>query len=180
MRRGGCRGVAGASALWAAALCALLAGQAAGQIANAQCPQFVETSQTKVTAAGCENAIEIHFSMLSSVYAKTNIAIIGVRSQFGGGRAGGAGRAAAAGQCGAGLRARAHTHTWLADARMLQPCLSADSQPLVAGASGAAGAAAGGASFFLRCRLQPGTGWCLPAIFYGSASALVRIHVSSH
>jgi len=97
MRRGGCRcGGAGASALWAAALCALLAGEAAGQDSNGECPQFTETSQTKVTAAGCENAIEIHFSMLSSVYAATNIAILGVSRHCGGG-AGVAGRAAAAG-----------------------------------------------------------------------------------
>lgn len=60
-------------------MCALLAGEAAGQDSNGECPQFTETSQTKVTAAGCENAIEIHFSMLSSVYAATNIAILGER-----------------------------------------------------------------------------------------------------
>ena len=78
MRRGwGWSGCAGRRASLWAALCALIVGLASGQ-SDETCPQFFEISQVKVTAAGCDNSISVDFSMLSNVYASTNIAILGV------------------------------------------------------------------------------------------------------
>jgi hypothetical protein len=54
-----------------------MVGQASGQ-SDETCPQFFEISQMKTTAAGCDNSVSVDFSMLSNVYASTNIAILGV------------------------------------------------------------------------------------------------------
>ena len=72
----GCIAHPGRSALFAlVALCLLSGLHAQG---DASCPEFKETQTIIETAPGCENNLEILFSMKSNVYSSTEIAILDV------------------------------------------------------------------------------------------------------